>query len=124
VLILCADAQGEYLGYSAWHEDMLREGGGQCLDASYDSIRALLLTAARDNGAVVRFDAPVTALDKKLPSVTLADGEVIEGDVIVGADGSRGIMRNAVFKSKEQVKETGLALFRYVIIRDLFDFTS
>jgi hypothetical protein len=101
VLILCADAQGEYLGYSAWHEDMLREGGGQCLDASYDSIRALLLTAARDNGAVVRFDAPVTALDQKLPSVTLADGEVIE-----------------------QVKETGLALFRYAIIYDLFDFTS
>jgi salicylate hydroxylase len=110
------DAQGEYLGYGAWDDEMLRETGGEFLIAAYADVRALLLTAARANGALVRFGTPVEGVDEELAHVTLADGEVVKGDVIVGADGSKGALRNLVFEGEEQVGETGLALCKYVVL--------
>ena len=47
----------------------------------------VLYDAAVKRGVVVRFDSRVESLDEDGPSVTIKGGEIVKGDVIVGADG-------------------------------------
>ena len=37
--------------------------------------------------AVINLQSKVTAVDTDAPSITLASGEVIHGDLVIGADG-------------------------------------
>ncbi len=48
---------------------------------------------ASELGAKVRYGTRVVSVDLEAKSVTLENGEVIEGDIIVGADGSEGATR-------------------------------
>lgn len=47
----------------------------------------LLYDAAIDLGVQVHLSSRIKHLDENTPSVTLTTGEVITGDIIVGADG-------------------------------------
>jgi salicylate hydroxylase len=113
-----ADAEGAFLGYSTWDATLLRECGGNCFIASYADVCALLLAAARENGAMVRFAARVEAVHEEEARVTLVGGEVVEADIIVGADGIKGLMRKAVLEQEEDEDEdeddepTGSVLFK------------
>jgi salicylate hydroxylase len=46
-----------------------------------------LWTAAKDIGVDLRLGCEVTTIDFQAPSVELAGGEVVKGDVVIGADG-------------------------------------
>lgn len=48
----------------------------------------MLYEAAIERGVTVRFDCGVESLDEDGPSVTTKDGEVVRGDIIIGADGT------------------------------------
>ncbi|KAF7331348.1 FAD/NAD(P)-binding domain-containing protein [Mycena kentingensis (nom. inval.)] len=54
----------------------------------------------------------VVACDPEAGSVTLDDGEVISGDVVVGADGVRSVICSAVLQEEVQASATGWACFR------------
>ena len=47
----------------------------------------VLHDAALERGVIVRFDCGVEALNENEPSVTIKGGEVVKGDLIIGADG-------------------------------------
>lgn len=47
----------------------------------------MLYQAALDKGATIRLGCQVVSVDEQTPSVTLKSGEVVHGDVIIGADG-------------------------------------
>jgi flavin-dependent dehydrogenase len=47
----------------------------------------VLYDAAVERGVTVRFDCRVESLNEDEPSVAINGGEVVKGDVIIGADG-------------------------------------
>ena len=47
----------------------------------------VLYDAAVERGVIVRFDCRVESLNEDEPSVTINGGEVVKGDIIIGADG-------------------------------------
>jgi 2-polyprenyl-6-methoxyphenol hydroxylase-like FAD-dependent oxidoreductase len=79
----------------------------------------MLLETARELGATTRTNAEVVEIAENCRSVRLATGEVIEADVIIGADGSQGMCRRLVV-SQDPPKSTGVMLFKYVFHPSLF----
>ena len=55
-----------------------------------------LLDLAQSAGAELRFNTRVTEVDTEGPAVLLASGEVLGGDIVVGADGWDSIVRRVV----------------------------
>lgn len=47
----------------------------------------MLYEGAKSAGVTIRFSARVDHINPEIPAVTLADGQVLEADLIVGADG-------------------------------------
>jgi len=48
----------------------------------------LLHEAAVENGCEIRVKSRVTSVDESVPSLTLASGQVLKADIIIGADGT------------------------------------
>jgi salicylate hydroxylase len=55
-----------------------------------------LLRLATGAGAIVRHNATVISVDASEGSVTLSSGEKLVGDIVVGADGSESLVRDAL----------------------------
>lgn len=85
----------------------------------HSQLREMLLDTARELGATTRTSAEVVEIAENCRSVRLATGEVIEADVIIGADGSQGMCRKLVV-SQDPPKATGVMLFKYVFHPSLF----
>lgn len=61
----------------------------------------------------VRFGAEVMHVDPEEARITLASGDVLTGDVIIGADGEFGISRKVILQEEEGVDEVEqLKMFR------------
>ncbi|KAJ3761326.1 hypothetical protein EV360DRAFT_38035, partial [Lentinula raphanica] len=87
---------GSYLGSIAWDQEILKETNGEFGLISYSALRTLLYREAISQGACVRFNAKVLALEchANSPSVTLQSGDVVSADLLIGADGVNGITRD------------------------------
>jgi salicylate hydroxylase len=79
---------------------------------SYLKLRALLLSAVREHGASLRFGTKVESIDEDEAKLTLVDGEIVSADVVVGADGSKSVMRSMIFEGEERTQDTGLTVFK------------
>ncbi len=64
--------------------------------ASRERLDALLLDRARLAGAEVRTRAAATACDPDRGALRLADGSILRGRVLLGADGARSVVRRAL----------------------------
>ena len=62
----------------------------------------MLYRRAIDAGANVSFGSRVVSVDPESPSVTLASGKKIFGDLIIGADGDRSIVRKVFFDEYDE----------------------
>jgi hypothetical protein len=109
-----SDADGDFLGKQDWDAAILHECGGEWLVARHSDVRDAVLSAARANGATVRFNARVVSFDESRAQVTLENGEVISADVVVGADGINSAMRSSIFEDEEDIIETDQVMFRSV----------
>jgi 2-polyprenyl-6-methoxyphenol hydroxylase-like FAD-dependent oxidoreductase len=76
--------------------------------------REMLLETAHELGAETRTNAEVVEVAEDCRSVRLASGEVLNADIIIGADGSNGICR-AILLPEDPPTPTGLMLFKYVL---------
>ena len=85
----------------------------------HGQLREMLLETARELGAKTRTNAEVVDIAEDCRSVRLATGEVIEADVIIGADGSQGMCRRLVVP-QDPPKATGVMLFKYAFHPTLF----
>ena len=72
----------------------------------------MLYNAAVKAGAVVRANSTVTAVDPAARTVTLANGDVVTGDVIIGADGPQGVCREVVVGHPAVGKPMGTTLYK------------
>ncbi|KAI0293501.1 hypothetical protein B0F90DRAFT_1397850 [Multifurca ochricompacta] len=94
--------------------EMLEEAGGEFIALYHSQLRAMLLETARELGAEARSNAEVVEIAEDCRSLRLASGEVLQADVIIGADGSRGTCRQLVHPQDPE-KGTGIMLFNSVI---------
>ncbi|KAH9933243.1 FAD/NAD(P)-binding domain-containing protein [Epithele typhae] len=84
---------GENLGQHAWDEQLLKESRGSYLILSHADLYDVLFDAAVARGARVRHGCAVAGISAEGGAVTLAGGEVLRADVVVGADGEHGLAR-------------------------------
>lgn len=60
----------------------------------------MLYSAAKSTGVEILYDTPVTRVSAYPPRVELASGTTLYPDLIIGADGPCGIVREAVEGTK------------------------
>lgn len=61
--------------------------------------RRAMLTIALDAGVRVHFGMNISGVDESRPALLLQDGLIIEADLVIGADGVRSKVREALFPS-------------------------
>ncbi|KAF4597197.1 hypothetical protein EYR40_007648 [Pleurotus pulmonarius] len=93
---LCLCDTGELLGKHIWDEEVFRETRGEFIFAHHADMRNLLYENAIATGAKVRLGCPVVSIDPDNRIVTLASGDTMTADVIIGADGMGGISQSVM----------------------------
>ncbi|KAL0953594.1 hypothetical protein HGRIS_004802 [Hohenbuehelia grisea] len=110
---------GETLGCIEWREDILKEAGGEFLLTHFNDLRQMLYDLAVSSGATVTFNATVTELsvdkEKRTPIVRLANGTQLTADVVVGADGPKGVVRKAVTGLVDDGIDTGESFYTVIV---------
>ncbi|KAI0091408.1 FAD/NAD-P-binding domain-containing protein [Irpex rosettiformis] len=105
---------GELYGSSPWRQDVMNETGGDFLLMAHSDVHRIVYQLAIEAGVRIDFGAKVTEVSPgdPRPSVTLANGEVVTADVVVGADGPRSIVRPVVVGEEEDDPEPeGVTVF-------------
>lgn len=85
----------------------------------HNALRAATLSRKGPGSVpVIRGGAKVVAVNCDTGTVTLEDGEVVQGDLIVGADGIHSRIREAVTGEKMIASPSGLSAYRCLLPRD------
>jgi salicylate hydroxylase len=63
----------------------------------------------------IRVNCRVVSIDPSKPSATLASGEVVHADLLIGADGVKSLTREYVVGGPDKPKPTGDAAYRVLI---------
>ncbi|KAF9459027.1 hypothetical protein BDZ94DRAFT_1062733 [Collybia nuda] len=84
---------GEHLGRHRWAEEDMEETEGEFVLAQHSAFWKLLFDTARAHGADIRLNTHVSSVDLRRQSVTLESGQVLQADIIIGADGPTGLTR-------------------------------
>ena len=132
---------GELVGYFHWKPVVMAEMGGEflmILVSHYDfynfprshemsnklvqreDLIRMLHKLATDAGATVYFNTEVVAVhqgsdESPNPSVTLANGDVLTADLLIGADGSGSKVRDVVLDEDDFAKPVGLTAYTGVV---------
>ncbi|KAF7375625.1 6-hydroxynicotinate 3-monooxygenase [Mycena sanguinolenta] len=114
---------GVRLGTHYWDEEVLRETRGEFLFAHLSDLRKMMYNVAVKHGATVRLDTTAVAVDPERRAVTLASGETLTADVIVGADGVSGLIRPLLLKEQkiQEATEPKLCMYSAIIPRSLVE---
>uniref|UniRef100_A0A0B7KI81 FAD-binding domain-containing protein n=1 Tax=Bionectria ochroleuca TaxID=29856 RepID=A0A0B7KI81_BIOOC len=76
----------------------------------------LMQPGIKGEPAQLLFNTSVIDLDPEAGTVSLADGSVVKGDVIIVADGIHSTLRKRITKTEgHAAKKTGLTLFRVAV---------
>ncbi|KAI0722415.1 FAD/NAD(P)-binding domain-containing protein [Fomitopsis betulina] len=102
---------GQLLGVQLWNDELLRETRGEFMLMTHADLCRILYEAAIAQGAEVRFNARVVDVEPEEGAVQLDSGEILQADVIIGADGERGLCRRLVLGREERVQPSGFAMF-------------
>ncbi|KAI0066850.1 FAD/NAD(P)-binding domain-containing protein [Artomyces pyxidatus] len=104
---------GARLGHTAWHRDLLKETGASFYMIHHEDLQDMLYTRAVAAGARFTFSAPVRAVagGPTAATVTLASGETLSADLVVGADGPHSLARAAVEPQPAEERLSGLSVF-------------
>lgn len=66
----------------------------------------MLANLLLESGVSVEFSSNVISVDAWEASVTLSNGNKVYGDVIVGADGAKGVVRSSIVDAKLDEERT------------------
>ncbi|KDQ59020.1 hypothetical protein JAAARDRAFT_127959 [Jaapia argillacea MUCL 33604] len=106
---------GYMLGTHEWDEEVLRETGGEFVFCHHVDLRRMMRELAEKAGATIRYNTKVSFVDPESRSVRLSTGETVYGDVLIGADGPRGLCRRVVTGSSDLGPRTGLSLYSAMV---------
>ena len=74
-------------------------------------VHNMLFRLALKAGVDVRLGCNVKSVDAYTPSVTLDSGEVVRGDMVVGADGDQSFVRDIVLDYHDPGIPKGVAMY-------------
>ncbi|KAL4876330.1 hypothetical protein BJY04DRAFT_210640 [Aspergillus karnatakaensis] len=72
-------------------------------------------------GATLRTSSRVASCDPEKGTVTLTSGEVLSADLIIGADGIKSVVRNAVLGEQVAAQPTGLSAYRMMVSTEILE---
>ncbi|KAH9942535.1 FAD/NAD-P-binding domain-containing protein [Epithele typhae] len=99
---------GEFVGYVHWKPAVMAETGGDFLVTYRGDLIRLLYKTAKEAGAQITFGAEVV--------VTLANGDVLTCDILIGADGVRSRVREVVLEDDDDCLEpAGMTLYTGIV---------
>ncbi|KAJ7471434.1 FAD/NAD(P)-binding domain-containing protein [Mycena galericulata] len=81
----------------------------------YEELKRLGTSEGEGRPAKLRLGTKVVASDPEEGTVTLNSGEVVQADVVLGADGVHSVVRTDIHGSVEEAQSTGLSCFRMVL---------
>ncbi|KAH9918837.1 FAD/NAD-P-binding domain-containing protein [Fomitopsis serialis] len=102
---------GQLLGMQHWDDELLRETRGEFILMTHGDLCQILHEAAASQGAEIRYNAQVVDIEPEDGEVKLASGEIMRADLIIGADGERGMCRRMVLGREERIQPSGMVLF-------------
>ncbi|KAI5117861.1 hypothetical protein M0805_007704 [Coniferiporia weirii] len=107
---------GELIGWTKWGDIMERDYKSPYYHIHRADFHQLLLDLAAPQ-STLRLNSTVVSLDPyaQRPTVTLATGEVLAADLIVGADGVKSMVRDVVLGAPVKATATGDAAYRAII---------
>ncbi|KAJ7206104.1 FAD/NAD-P-binding domain-containing protein [Mycena pura] len=105
---------GERVGYSFFGAAMEFEHGAPYYHLHRADLHRMLAEIAAPY-MNLRHGSKVVSVDPKVVSVTLASGEIISGDLILGADGVKSTTRRNIFGDLDDRLPTGDAVYRAII---------
>lgn len=101
--ILCrSGSRKELVGDIVFHKEIMEALEADFYFMPYDELASILYKLASDAGVQFSFDSEVVTLHPHDSSVILSSGEIVYGDIIVGADGSRSIVRRYLNPCEEE----------------------
>ncbi|KAG9243079.1 hypothetical protein BJ878DRAFT_543643 [Calycina marina] len=75
----------------------------------------ILVTAAQAHGVKIRLNSTVKGVDFSKPGIELVSGEVVEGDVVIAADGLRSRCREALLGRRDSPILSGSLTYRVTL---------
>ncbi|KAL5536479.1 hypothetical protein ACEPAF_301 [Sanghuangporus sanghuang] len=116
---------GDMIGCRYFGESMERVFGAPYYNVHRADLHSMLYTLAASSPQInFRIDSKVVEINptpNPRVSVTLASGEILFGDLVVGADGLKSAARDIVLGHRHAAIPTGDAAYRAVIRTDVFD---
>ncbi|KAG6811471.1 hypothetical protein H0H92_007243 [Tricholoma furcatifolium] len=107
-------SDGDPIGWNKWGDEVEREHGAPYYHIHRADLHKLLLELAAPH-ITLRLDCTVIGVEPETPSVLPEGGEVLKADLVIGADGVRSIVRDAVLGRKDPPRATGDSAYRAVI---------
>ncbi|TFK47032.1 FAD/NAD(P)-binding domain-containing protein [Heliocybe sulcata] len=112
---------GEVLGRHPWNDALMQQTGSTFKCLHHADLRKMLSDAAKSHGATIRTKSKVVSItngsfeDDVKPSVTLASGETLTADLVVGADGPDSSVKELVVGKDDNRVPMGLVLWNTLI---------
>ena len=82
----------------------------------HSALRDAALSPERPGQPVdIRTASPVVACDAESGAISLVEGETLQADLVIGADGIKSIVRTAVLGEERKAIPTGISAYRILI---------
>ena len=115
-------ATGEVIGTTPLHPNLTEKYGYPYWLIHRANFQKILYDAAISMGARVLLDSFIVSIDPCRPSVTLASGQVLNADLVIGADGIRSKTRATVLGDQNvQPKAASNCSYRATVPRELME---
>ena len=116
ITVSLADETGELVGWTKWGDVMDNDYGSPYYHIHRADFHRMLLDLAAPV-CTIRLNSTVVSVDPSAPrpSITLASGDVISADLIIGADGVKSLVREVVLGEPTKATPTGDAAYRAII---------
>ncbi|KZV82961.1 FAD/NAD(P)-binding domain-containing protein [Exidia glandulosa HHB12029] len=93
---------GEFLSKIRWDEDKSAQLNGSRMRRIFrPELQSILYDLATSVGVRVSFSSKVVGVDLDGPCIILENGDIIDADLLVGADGSKGPLRRVVLQQED-----------------------
>ena len=116
-IVLRRYSTGERVGYTSW-TNMEEKYGAPYYHIHRADLHKLLFDLAAPF-MTLRLQSTVVSVDPEAPSLTLASGEVVHGDLILGADGVKSLIQQVVLGHTNPAEPTGDAVYRAIVPADV-----